>query len=69
MLNKLKRKNLDFIVLNDLTEAGAGFAKDTNIVTILHSDGRIEKLPKMLKRDLADEILNRVLLYLQNRMS
>jgi len=67
--DKLKRKNLDFIVLNDLTEAGAGFAKDTNIVTILHSDGRIEKLPKMLKRDLADEILNRVLLYLQNRMS
>lgn len=63
--DKLKRKNLDFIVVNDLTEAGAGFAGDTNIVKILHRDGRIESLPKMLKRDLANEILDRVLLYLQ----
>lgn len=63
--DKLKRKNLDFIVVNDLTEVGAGFAEDTNIVKILHKDGRIEELPKMLKRDLADEILDRVLLYLQ----
>ncbi len=63
--DKMKRKNLDFIVLNDLTQEGAGFSGDTNIVRILHKDGRIEELPKMLKKELADEILNRVYLYLQ----
>lgn len=68
--DKMKRKNLDFIVVNNLTQAGAGFAEDTNIVKILHKDGRIEELPKMLKKDLADEVLNRVYLYLQqNRIS
>lgn len=58
--NKLKRKNLDFIVMNNLTEEGAGFAVDSNIVKILHKDGRIEELSKMLKKDLANEILDRI---------
>jgi len=66
--DKLKRKNLDLIVLNDLTAQGAGFGTDTNIVKILYKDGRIEELPKMLKKDLADEILNRIYAFLeQNR--
>ncbi|NLU09942.1 MAG: bifunctional phosphopantothenoylcysteine decarboxylase/phosphopantothenate--cysteine ligase CoaBC [Tepidanaerobacter acetatoxydans] len=63
--DKLTRKNLDFIILNDLTQEGAGFTKDTNIVKILYRDGRIEELPKMLKKDLADEILDRVFLYME----
>ena len=36
---KLKKKNLDFIVLNSLRDAGAGFMTDTNKITIFHSDG------------------------------
>jgi phosphopantothenoylcysteine decarboxylase/phosphopantothenate--cysteine ligase len=59
---KMKKKNLDFIVVNDLTLEGAGFAKDTNIVKILYKDGRIEELPIMLKKELANEILDRVCL-------
>lgn len=62
-IDKLRRKNLDLIVLNDVTAEGAGFVSDTNVVKILHKDGRIEKLPKMLKVDLADKILDRVLSY------
>jgi len=61
--DKLKRKNLDFIVVNNVAEEGAGFAVDTNIVNIIYKDGRIEELPKMSKRDLADVILDRVLLF------
>lgn len=63
-LNKLKGKNLDFIVLNNVMAEGAGFISDTNIVKVIHRDGRTEKMPKMLKRELADEILDRILLYL-----
>lgn len=67
--DKMKRKNLDFIVVNDLMQEGAGFAEDTNIVKILHKDGRIEELPKMLKKDLADKILDRVYLCLQQNQT
>lgn len=64
--DKLVRKNLDLIVLNDLTEQGAGFGTDTNIVKIIYKDRRIEELPKMLKKDLADEILDRISFYLKH---
>lgn len=56
---KVQKKNLDFIVANDLTKEGAGFGVDTNIVKILHREGRIEELPIMEKEVLADEILDR----------
>lgn len=56
---KVQKKNLDFIVANDLTKEGAGFGVDTNIVKILHREGRIEELPIMEKEALADEILDR----------
>ena len=46
--------------MNNLTEEGAGFMVDSNIVKILHKDGRIEELSKMLKKDLANEILDRI---------
>jgi phosphopantothenoylcysteine decarboxylase/phosphopantothenate--cysteine ligase len=57
---KLKKKNLDFIVLNSLKKKGAGFGGDTNIVTIIHRGGKVENLPLMSKFDVANQILNRV---------
>lgn len=57
---KLKRKNLDFIVLNSLKDKGAGFGGDTNVVTIVPKRGKAEKLPLMSKFDIANAILNRL---------
>jgi phosphopantothenoylcysteine decarboxylase/phosphopantothenate--cysteine ligase len=57
---KLKKKNLDLIVLNSLKDKGAGFGGDTNVVTIVDKKGKVEKLPLMLKFDVANEILNRL---------
>jgi phosphopantothenoylcysteine decarboxylase/phosphopantothenate--cysteine ligase len=57
---KLAEKQLDMIVANDATEAGAGFGVDTNRVTLVLSDGREEHLPLMSKADVADAILDRV---------
>lgn len=57
---KLADKSLDFIVANDALEDGAGFAIDTNRVTIVHADGREESLPLQSKTQVADEILDRV---------
>ena len=57
---KLESKGLDMIVVNDATENGAGFAVDTNRVTILNRDGSAESLPLMTKHDVADAILDRV---------
>lgn len=53
---KLQRKNLDFIVLNSLRDAGAGFSGDTNKVTIVHKDNKIEKFELKSKDDVADDI-------------
>lgn len=57
---KLEKKNLDWIVLNDLTEEGAGFGPSTNRVTLLSRDGTTEDLPLMSKSDVAEAILDRV---------
>ena len=59
---KLAEKNLDLIVANDVSLPGAGFAVDTNIVKLIDRSGKIEELPLMDKEDLADRILDRVLL-------
>ena len=57
---KLAAKALDLIVVNDASEPGAGFAVNTNRVTLLGRDGREEPLPLMSKDDVADAILDRV---------
>lgn len=57
---KVKKKNFDFIVANDLTREGAGFGGDTNIVKIIDNRGNILELPKMSKKEVAKEILNQV---------
>jgi phosphopantothenoylcysteine decarboxylase/phosphopantothenate--cysteine ligase len=57
---KLESKNLDFIVANDVTMEGAGFATDTNIVTIIERNGRIRSLPLMNKKEVAASIIDSV---------
>ena len=58
--DKLKRKNLDMIVANDVSSPGAGFGSDTNIVTIYKRKASLD-LPKMSKEALADIILDEIL--------
>ena len=57
---KLRRKNLDMLVANDVTQAGAGFESETNIVKVFYQDGVSEELPQMSKRELAAVLLDRV---------
>ncbi len=55
---KLKEKNLDLIVANNVKEPGAGFGVDTNIVTVIDKKGNIEELPKMSKEEVAWRVLD-----------
>ena len=64
---KLAAKDLDLLVVNDATEAGAGFGVDTNRVTILSRDGDQERLPLLSKAEVADAILDRVTRRLDGR--
>jgi phosphopantothenoylcysteine decarboxylase/phosphopantothenate--cysteine ligase len=64
---KLAAKDLDLMVVNDATEAGAGFGVDTNRVTLLMRDGGEEQLPLMTKGAVADAILDRVETLLRGR--
>ena len=57
---KLQKKNLDLIVANDITREGAGFDVDTNIVKFLHADGRVEELELLSKSQVAQQLLDRV---------
>lgn len=63
---KLKKKNCDLLIANNLKEEGAGFQTDTNAVTILYPDA-LEKLELMSKQDLAKEILKRMLTISQKK--
>ena len=57
---KLREKALDMVVVNDATEAGAGFGHDTNKVTFVDRTGEPLSLPLMSKRDVAEAIVDRV---------
>lgn len=57
--SKVLRKNLDFIVANDITEEGAGFGADTNIVTIIDKYDNIQKIEKSSKLNIADSVLDK----------
>ncbi len=57
---KLRAKRLDLIVANDVTQQGAGFEVDTNIVTLLFPDGRKIPLEKMSKFEVANRLLDQV---------
>jgi phosphopantothenoylcysteine decarboxylase / phosphopantothenate---cysteine ligase len=58
---KLRGKKLDLIVANNVTEEGAGFGSETNIVTIIGADGRPQRHPKLSKDEVADLILDRLI--------
>lgn len=58
--SKLERKRLDLIVANDVSAADAGFAVDTNRVTLLFAGGSTEELPLMSKVEVAETILDRI---------
>lgn len=59
-LKKLQQKRLDLIVANDVTEAGAGFDVETNIVHLIDSSGKVTSLPRMRKDRVARRILEKV---------
>ncbi|KGG81111.1 phosphopantothenoylcysteine decarboxylase [Caloranaerobacter azorensis H53214] len=59
-IKKIKNKNLDFIVANDVTVKNAGFRSNTNIATIIDNKGNVNDYPQMSKEELAKIILDRV---------
>ena len=63
--NKLESKGLDLIAANDISATDAGFAVETNRVTLLFADGRRESLPLMSKTKTAELILERVAILLE----
>lgn len=58
--SKLKRKNLDFIVLNSLRDAGAGFRCDTNKISIIDNKGESTGYPLKSKQGVATDIVNKL---------
>ena len=65
--DKLVRKNLDMIVVNNPRDHGAAFEAETNKVTILQADAPPETLPLMPKRELAVHIMNRIVELIKER--
>lgn len=59
--SKLRKKNLDMVVLNSLNDKGAGFQCDTNKITIVAADGRAVSFPLKSKREVAVDIVNEIL--------
>jgi len=57
---KLQKKQLDLIAANDITAADSGFSVDTNKVTLISREGKVDSLPLLTKREVADKILDRV---------
>jgi len=61
---KLKKKRLDVIVANDITASDSGFGADTNRVTIIDRTGKIDNLPLLTKREVAERVLDRLVEFL-----
>jgi phosphopantothenoylcysteine decarboxylase/phosphopantothenate--cysteine ligase len=57
---KLEKKRLDLVVANDITVKGSGIGADSNQVVIIDRKGKVEKLPLLPKREVADRILDKV---------
>ena len=64
---KLKAKNLDMIVANDISAPDSGFGVDTNRVTLLFSDAKEQPLPLMSKEEVAETIIARLTMLLENK--
>lgn len=64
---KLMAKNLDLMVVNDVTRPGAGFGGDTNIVTFLFRDGQVEELPRLTKAEVARRLWDAIVGLLEHK--
>lgn len=64
---KLVAKNLDLMVVNDVTRPGAGFGGDTNIVTFLFRDGQVEELPRLTKAEVARRLWDAIVGLLEHK--
>jgi phosphopantothenoylcysteine decarboxylase / phosphopantothenate---cysteine ligase len=64
---KIAKKGLDLIAANDVTAPQAGFATDTNLVTLIAADGAVEELPLLSKYEVGVRILDRVVALLAAR--
>ena len=64
-LKKLREKGLDLIVANDVTAPGAGFGEETNVVRLFDRQGGVEALPCLPKDEVADRLLERIVVLLQ----
>lgn len=60
-IKKLKSKNLDFIVLNSLRNKGAGFNHDTNKISIIFKDGKVEHFDLKSKVEVSQDIVNQLI--------
>ncbi len=59
--DKLKKKNVDLIVANDVTKPGAGFEVDTNLVHLIYGKGKIEDLPLNSKTEIARQVFDKII--------
>ena len=66
-ISKLKKKNLDIIVLNSLSDEGAGFGYDTNRITIIDRNNNIDKFELKSKEEAARDILKKVVSIMNNK--
>jgi len=57
---KLREKNLDLIVANDITVPGSGFGVETNVAALIDRSGKVDQLPLLAKRQVAERIIDRV---------
>lgn len=64
---KLQRKQLDWIVANDISAPGIGFQSDSNQVTLIDRNLNVESLPLLTKMEIADLLLDRILGKLNER--
>jgi phosphopantothenoylcysteine decarboxylase / phosphopantothenate---cysteine ligase len=64
---KLKKKQLDLMVVNDISAKDCGFDTDTNRVAFIDREGKVEQLPLMLKSEIAHRILDRVVALLAGK--
>ncbi len=65
--DKLRRKGLDLLVANDVSESGSGFGTDTNRVTVFAADGSVDAWPLLSKAEVADRLLDLVVQALAER--
>jgi phosphopantothenoylcysteine decarboxylase/phosphopantothenate--cysteine ligase len=65
--DKVRRKELDLIVANDITEEGSGFGVDTNRVVLIDREMEVERLPLLTKYEVGHRIMDRVAVLLRGR--